>query len=149
MGNSNPQNHRTRYKSKTLPPDTELAKKAIGVKLPVGIDKYVRSLPDISGFVRQSIIEKLERDAKLPLPEVAIAPMPTVEAIPKKPRVKKPEWIFGGVLQNNKLLPESDRQLLQDNPDCFVLIDEPKTKATRILDIRNKGTKKIVRGEGN
>ena len=120
MGNSNPQNHRTRYKSKTLPPDTELAKKAIGVKLPVGIDKYVRSLPDISGFVRQSIIEKLERDASLPLAVVAIAPtmqpvetIPIVEVIPtpKKPRAKKPEWIFGGVLQNNKLLPESDRQL--------------------------------------
>lgn len=89
MRNHNPQNHRTRFKSKTLPPDTELAKKAIGVKLPIDIDAYVRSLPDISGFVRESILEKLERESKLPLPKVAIAPTPLTppaEPTPKKTR---------------------------------------------------------------
>jgi len=72
MRNHNPQNHRTRYKSPSLSPDTELAKKAIGVKLPKNIDTVVRAFPDISGFVRSAVIEKLEREG-INL-EVAIEP---------------------------------------------------------------------------
>ena len=86
MRNHNPQNHRTRYKSPSLSPDTELAKKAIGVKLPVKIDTVVRAFPDISGFVRAAVIEKLEREG-INL-EVAIEPTPP-PATPKKTRARK------------------------------------------------------------
>jgi len=71
-----------------LSPDTELAKKAIGVKLPVNIDSVVRAFPDISGFVRAAVIEKLEREG-INL-DVAIEPKPTPEpATPKKTRARK------------------------------------------------------------
>lgn len=91
--NHNPQNHRTRFKSKTLPPAVELAKKAIGVKLPVDIDAVVRAMPDISSFVRDSIIEKLERDAKLPENTEAIAPITPLNSItpPNSTQTPPPE----------------------------------------------------------
>lgn len=40
----------------------ELAKKAIGVKLPVEIDQAVRALPDTSAWLRRVITEAAQRE---------------------------------------------------------------------------------------
>lgn len=40
----------------------QIAKKSIGVKLPVELDEFVRSLPNKSEWVREAIAEKYERE---------------------------------------------------------------------------------------
>ncbi|MCT7964210.1 hypothetical protein NG791_26380 [Laspinema sp. D1] len=42
--------------------DRALARKAIATKLPEDLDALVRSLPNHSQFVREAIIEKLQRE---------------------------------------------------------------------------------------
>jgi len=56
--------------------------------LPKNIDTVVRAFPDISGFVRAAVIEKLEREGINP--EVAIEPEPE-PAPQKKTRARKPK----------------------------------------------------------
>ncbi len=41
---------------------TELSKKAIGVKLPVDVDKAVRAIPKSSEWLRRVIVEAAERE---------------------------------------------------------------------------------------
>jgi hypothetical protein len=52
--------------AKDLPDDVELASKPLCVKLPVKLDKIVRSLPDKSVWLRAAITEKLQKEGLIP-----------------------------------------------------------------------------------
>jgi hypothetical protein len=56
MSNPNP-TYRYPKKSKE-----ELAPQVVGVRLPVDMDKYVRSLPNKTEWLRQAIAAQIERD---------------------------------------------------------------------------------------
>ena len=52
--------YKTRFKTQGV--GTTNKQKPVSVMLPKEIDKIVRALPNRSEFIRQAIIEKLERD---------------------------------------------------------------------------------------
>ena len=56
-------NHNTRFKSKGV--GTKYKQKPVSVLLPTEIDRIVKAMPNRSEFIRQAIIEKLEREAPL------------------------------------------------------------------------------------
>lgn len=54
------------FRAKQIPKsDVDLAKTALCVKLPVAIDEVVRPMANRSEFMRQAILEKLQRDGLL------------------------------------------------------------------------------------
>ena len=52
--------HKTRFKGKGV--GTKYKQKPVSVMLPEEIDTIVRAMPNRSEFIRQAIIEKLERE---------------------------------------------------------------------------------------
>ena len=52
--------HKTRFKGKGV--GIKKKKKPVSVMLPEDLDEIVRAMPNRSEFIRQAIIEKLERD---------------------------------------------------------------------------------------
>ena len=55
---------KTRFTGKGL--GTNRTQKPVAAILPPQVDEIVRSIPDRSEFIRQAIIEKLEREGLLP-----------------------------------------------------------------------------------
>lgn len=51
--------YKTRFKEH---PTEELAKKIVGVALPIKIDEYVRSLPNRSEWLRKAIAEAYQKE---------------------------------------------------------------------------------------
>ena len=52
--------YQTRFKSKGV--GTKNKQKPVSVMLPEEIDRIVRSMPNRSEFIRQAIVEKLDRE---------------------------------------------------------------------------------------
>ena len=52
--------HKTRFKSKGV--GTKNKQKPISVMLPEDIDQSIRAMPNRSEFIRQAIVEKLNRE---------------------------------------------------------------------------------------
>ncbi|MGL4621467.1 MAG: hypothetical protein ACRCZS_20810 [Chroococcidiopsis sp.] len=42
--------------------NTEMAKEVVGVRLPIDLDEYVRSLPNRSEWLRKAIAEAYQKD---------------------------------------------------------------------------------------
>ena len=55
--------YKTRFKSKGV--GTKSKQKPVSVLFPQEIDEIVKAMPNRSEFIRQAVIEKLERDSML------------------------------------------------------------------------------------
>ncbi len=55
--------YKTRFKSKGV--GTKYKQKPVSVLLPTEIDEVVKAMPNRSEFIRQAVLEKLEREGKL------------------------------------------------------------------------------------
>lgn len=58
------------------PKGAESLGKVIGVRFPLAIDALLQAMPDKTDFIRQAVVEKLERDKEVELSAQAIAPLP-------------------------------------------------------------------------
>ena len=86
--NPNPNNHESRIVGKGV--GLKSGTQPLSVRFPSEIMDFLKAKIDTQDFVRSAVVEKLERDASLPLAVVAIAPTPQpAEPIPKKSRAKK------------------------------------------------------------
>lgn len=152
MPSKNPNNHQTRFRGKGVGLTAQT--QALSIRFPPDVLEALRANPARQDFVRAAVIEKLERDALLPLPEITPAevgtdtieppaPAPELVEAPKNTakarKPMKPHWVTGWNLSvYPKLLSEQDLAFVQEHINHWYLVQEPKTKVSKWLEVKTE-----------